>query len=343
MKKIRVEDAVGETLLHDITEIVPGKFKGVAFKRGHALTEDDIDHLKDIGESYIFIKDQELDSHLIFEEDGAEILANLLLNDGMSVTEVSEGKISILAEKDGFFKVDTSRLHKMNLIEDIMMATRLGFLPVKKGDELAATRIIPLFIREEKLNEAKKIGMNKPLLEILPFKKLKVGVIVTGREVYEGRIKDGFTEVLEKKLSHYNLTIEERIVSDDSLEMIEDAIQKMRDQHCDLILCTGGMSVDPDDLTPDAIINSGAEVVSKGSPVLPGAMFYLGYFEDGKTIMGLPGSVMFQEITVFDIILPYVLAGEKISKDHLAKLGYGGLALSKDVENYPFSQFGKGV
>lgn len=343
MKKVKIEESIGEELLHDITEIVPGKFKGVAFKRGHIIKEEDVKKLKDIGESYIYIKDQSLEDDLIFEEDAAVILANLCLNDGMRTSKVSEGKISIIAEKNGFFKVDIQRLFEINLLEDIMMATRLGFLPVKKGDELAATRIIPLFIRENQLNKAIKIGNNKPLLEIVPFRKIKTGVIVTGREVYEGRIEDAFTSVLEKKLREYDLNIHKRVFCDDDLEMISKAIKKMKEDGCDLILCTGGMSVDPDDLTTDAILQSGAEVISKGSPVLPGAMFYLGYFEDETTIMGLPGSVMFQSITIFDIILPYTIAGEKISKEHLAKLGYGGLGLSEDVKNYPFSQFGKGV
>lgn len=341
MKKIKTVDAVGAVLCHDITQIIKDKVKDSVFRKGHVIKEEDIEVLLSVGKDHIYVYEKQ--EGMLHENDAAFILGELCLNENMSHTDVKEGKIEIIAEKDGFFRVDVERLNKINELEDIMIATRMGNLPVKKGDKLAGTRVIPLIVEEEKLNNAKKIAGDNPILELLPFKEMVGGIITTGNEVYHNRIEDTFTPVIKDKLKGFNIDVVSHTISDDNTERIKDGILKAKESGAKIILCTGGMSVDPDDLTPAAIKQSGAEIITYGTPVLPGAMFLLGYFEDGTTILGVPGCAMYTKITILDIILPYVVAGVKLTKSDIAKLGYGGFCLNCNICHYPNCQFGKGV
>lgn len=341
MKTIRTEDAVGSILVHDLTRIIKDQSKGVAFKKGHVVREEDIPILKSMGKENLYV--WEFKEGMVHENDAALSLIDLCKNQYMSTTEVKEGKAELIAEIDGFFQVDVDKLNKINGLEEMMIATRSGNLPVKVGDKLAGMRIIPLVIDEKKLEKAAEIGEGSPILKITPFKKLKAGVITTGSEVYSGLIKDTFSPVIKEKLNEQGIVVIKHILCDDNEEKIRDAILAMKEQGAEIIICTGGMSVDPDDLTPTAIKNSGANIISYGSPVLPGAMFLLAYFDDKTPVLGVPGCAMYHKITIFDIILPYIAAGIEIDGDHLAKLGYGGLCLDCPICHYPNCQFGKGV
>lgn len=341
MKKIRVEEAIGSVLCHDMTRIVRDEIKDVAFKKGHIIKEEDIPMLLSMGKEHVFVYEKK--EGMVHENDAASFLSELCMNEYMTTTEVKEGKIEIKATIDGFFQVNVDTLNKINSLDEIMIATRMGNLPVKSGDKLAGMRVIPLVIEESKLEEAKKIAGNEPILKITPFKKLKAGIVTTGNEVFYGRIKDTFTPVIVDKLKSQGIEVLKHIVSNDDTERIKSSILEIKELGADLIICTGGMSVDPDDLTPAAIKQSGAEIISYGSPVLPGAMFLLAYFNDGATVLGVPGCAMYKKNTVFDIILPYVAAGIKIDKNYIARLGYGGLCLDCEVCHYPNCQFGKGV
>ncbi|MEW8974407.1 MAG: molybdopterin-binding protein [Tissierellaceae bacterium] len=341
MKKIKTEDAVGSVLCHDMTRIVKDEIKDAVFRKGHIVTEEDIPLLLSMGKDHIFVYEKKVG--MIHENDGALALAELCIDDNMVSTEVKEGKIELKAECDGFFQVDVHRLDRINELDDIMIATRKGNIPVKKGEKLAGMRVIPLVIEEEKLNRARDIAGDSPILKLTPFKDLKAGIVTTGNEVYHGRIKDTFTPVIREKLNDMGIEVVKHIISDDDTENIKSGILDIKKEGVDLIICTGGMSVDPDDLTPAAIKSSGANIVTYGAPVLPGAMFLLAYFDDGTTIMGVPGCAMYKKITIFDIILPYVSAGIQIDKVNIAKLGYGGLCLDCDICHYPNCQFGKGL
>ncbi|NLY45726.1 MAG: molybdopterin-binding protein [Tissierella sp.] len=341
MKRIKTKDAVGHILCHDMTRIVKGEIKDAVFRKGHIITEEDIPVLLSMGKDHIYI--YEVKKSMIHEDDAAIVLSDLSINDNMLVTEVKEGKVELVATCDGLFQVDVEKLNKINELEDIMIATRMANLPVKAGDKLAGMRVIPLVIEEDKLNRAREIAENDPILKLTPFRKLRAGVITTGNEVYHGRIKDTFTPVIEEKLKNMNIEMVKHLISDDDTEKIKANILEMKNYNLDLIICTGGMSVDPDDLTPAAIKSSGANIITYGAPVLPGAMFLLAYFDDDTTIMGIPGCAMYKNITIFDLILPYVCADIKIDKSHIAKLGYGGLCLDCDICHYPNCQFGKGV
>ena len=341
MKKIKVEEAVGHVLPHDMTRIIKDEFKGVAFKKGHIVREEDIPILLSMGKEHIYVIEQ--DENMIHENDAALILGNICKNEYMELTEIQEGKIEIKATIDGFFEVDVERLFEINMLGDIAISTRMGNLPIKKGDVLAGARIIPLFTDKDRLEKAIKIKANDPILKIRKFKDIKVGIVTTGSEVYHNRIVDKFTPVVKDKLKEYNLELIYNELCDDDIDMIKNAILKCKKMGADLVLCLGGMSVDPDDLTPAAIKASGARIVNYGTPVLPGSMFLVSYFDDGVAVMGLPGNVMFSKITVFDILFPYIIAGKTITREQIARLGYGGYCLRCDNCHYPNCELGKGV
>ncbi len=340
MKCIKTEDAVGHVLCHDITRIVKDVVKDTAFRKGHVVQEEDIPVLLSLGKDNLYV--WEKDESMLHEDEAAEILREICQNEHMHPTPVKEGKIELIADCDGVFQVDVDRLDEINEIEQIMIATRHTNTAVKKGDRLLGTRIIPLVIEKEKMEMVRSKAGAAPLTVLKPYKMKTVGVVTTGNEVYYGRIKDTFTPVIVDKMKAYGVEMKGHELCHDDPEMIREAILKLKSSGVDMILCTGGMSVDPDDQTPGAIKSSGADIVSYGAPVLPGAMFLLGYFEDGTPIMGLPGCVMYAKATVFDVVLPRILAGDKLTKKDLARLGNGGFCLGCDVCHYPNCGFGKG-
>lgn len=341
MKKIKTVDAVGHIICHDITRIIKDVVKERAFKKGHVVREEDIPVLLSIGKEHLYVWEKR--EGMLHENEAVEILYGICKNDNIKPSEVSEGKIELTSDIDGLFRIDVERLDKINELGEMIIAARHTNYPVKKGDKLAGTKVIPLIIEEEKLKNAQKIAGNTPLMEVLPYNNMKAGIVTTGSEVYYGRIKDTFTPVVIDKLSQYKISICGYKVVNDEIDMIVNAINELKKNGADIIICTGGMSVDPDDLTPGAIKKSGAAIVSYGAPVFPGAMFLLGYFQDGTPIMGLPGSVMYSKTTIFDLILPRVAAGVRITQRDIAKMGNGGLCLSCTSCRYPSCGFGKGV
>ncbi|MBQ5675841.1 MAG: molybdopterin-binding protein [Lachnospiraceae bacterium] len=338
MKLIKTVDAVGHVLCHDMTRIIPGVEKGAAFRKGHIVKEEDIPVLLSMGKENLYV--WEVREGILHENEGAEILCKICINEHMTRSETKEGKIEIFAETDGLLKVNTEALNQVNSLGEMMIATIHGNFPVKKGDKIAATRIIPLIIEEEKMKRAQEVAGRKPILEILPFHNPKAAIITTGSEVYSGRIKDAFGPVIREKLSEYNLEVIGQTILGDNQEKITAQILKYIGEGAQMILCTGGMSVDPDDTTPSAIKATGGEIISYGAPVLPGAMFLLAYV-NGIPVMGLPGCVMYAKRTIFDLVLPRVLAGEKLTKEDLSTYGEGGLCLSCPTCHFPDCGFGK--
>ena len=322
MKEIKVQDAIGCVLVHDVTEIVRGVVKDAAFRKGHVITAEDIPKLLKLGKENIFV--WENDDTKLHENDAAEILRQITQGEGLSATDVKEGKIELKAAYDGVFHVDADKLNAINAVEEICIATINNHVPIKAGKSTAGMRVIPLVIDKVKMERVKELAGDVPLMKVLPYKKFKVGLVVTGSEVFYNRIEDTFTPVIESKLKKFGLNVDERRFSNDAKEMTHEKISELLNLGCDLILCTGGMSVDPDDRTPAAIISTGADVVTYGVPVLPGAMFMLAYKGD-VPIMGLPGCVMFCSKTVFDLILPRILTGERLTRKDFTTLGVGGL------------------
>ncbi len=340
MKLVRTEDAVGQVLCHDITQIIKGVSKGPVFKKGHIITKEDIPVLLSVGKENIYI--WENDETMMHENDAAEVLCAICKGANMSRGEVSEGKIELTAECDGVFKIDREKLYAVNSFGQMMIAARHGDFSVKKGDKLAGTRIIPLVIEKEKMEKVKALCGDEPIMKVVPYKEYKAGIVTTGNEVFAGRIKDTFTPVVQAKIEEFGAKVIGHKITNDRNENIEKCIRELIEDGCDLILCTGGMSVDPDDKTPLAIKNVCGSVVTYGAPVLPGAMFLLAYYGDEKIpVMGLPGCVMYAKRTIFDLVLPRIMSGEILRKEDLDRLGEGGLCLNCDVCTFPNCGFGK--
>ena len=339
MKQIRIEDSVGCILSHDVTKIVPGEFKGMLFKKGHVIREEDIPKLLDIGKEHIYVWEPKKGQ--LHENDAAIRVKDLVLGQGCYISEeIKEGKIDFFANTQGILKINKELLLKLNLLGEIIVSTIHNNTPVKKGEKIGATRVIPLIIDEKKILEAEKIIKEK-IISVEEIKPKKAVLITTGNEVYKGRIKDAFLPVMKEKLEHYGSEIVKQIILPDNKEMITENILKViEEDKVDMIICTGGMSVDPDDVTPSAIKDCNGEIVTYGAPVLPGAMFLLAYYKN-IPILGVPSCAMYSKRTIFDLVLPRILADEKLSFEDIARFGNGGMCLNCEICSFPHCSFGK--
>lgn len=337
MKKIQVEKAVGMTLCHDITAMRDG-FKGAAFKRGHVIKEEDIPELLDLGKKTVFIWEENAGE--LHEEDCALRMAAMAPVKGAHYTNPSEGKVLLIAEERGMFRVDRELLNQINSIGDITITTLPDHYPVEPGARLASMRIVPLVTKEEQIIKAENLCKERKLLDLRPYKKRKIGVVITGSEVYSGRIKDKFEPVVRSKMKEYPSEILGVTICDDDLDMIVGAAQNYLDQGADFLIFTGGMSVDPDDLTPTAIRRLGAEIVTHGVPAQPGNMTLVAYLGD-IPVLGIPGAAISLPTTIFDVLLPQIFAGDKLTKKELIGLEDGGLCQMCKVCHYPNCTFGK--
>ena len=337
MKKIPVEQAVGMTLCHDITRMVDG-FKGAAFKRGHVIREEDIEELLNIGKRTVFVWEENAGE--IHEEDCALRMAAMAPVQGAHYTAPSEGKVLLMADTRGMLRVDTELLRAINPIGDITISTLPDHYPVEPGARLASMRIVPLVTKEEQIIAAERMCAQKKLLDLRPYAHRKIGVIITGSEVYSGRIKDKFEPVVRRKMEHYPAEILGVTICDDDLDMIVNSAKAYLAKGADFLIFTGGMSVDPDDLTPTAIRRLGAQVVSHGVPSQPGNMTLVAYLGD-VAILGVPGAAISLPTTIFDVLLPQIFAGDRLEKADLIRLGDGGLCQMCKACHFPNCTFGR--
>lgn len=339
MREVKTEEAIGMILAHDMTKIVMGKFKSRAFKKGHVIRAEDIKELLSMGEEHIYILD--IKEGFIHEDDAACRIASAMRGQNIELTETSEGKVTLLAGIDGLLKVNQEAIIAMNSVPDIAIATIHSNQVVKQGDKLAGTRAIPLTIEEEKVKMVEVIAGNfQPVVSVLPMKKVKAGVVTTGTEVFKGRIPDKFGPVVSRKLAALGSEVMRQIFVPDDTQQIQAAIETLIEAGAEMIITTGGMSVDPDDRTPGAVKQLGANIIAYGMPVLPGSMLLLADYQ-GIPIIGLPGCVMYESSTSFDLVLPRVLADDPITKEDIARMGYGGLCTTCDYCSYPRCAFGK--
>jgi molybdenum cofactor synthesis domain-containing protein len=340
LKKIKVEEAVGLRLAHDHTQIIPGKFKGPRFRRGHLLHRSDLPKLLDMGKKEIYVLT--LAPGEVHEDEAAKRIARAACGRNLKLGAPREGKVELIARTFGLLKVNVAALEKINRVEAIIFSTRHTRSIVRAGNVVAATRIIPLFIGRARIATAEAIGRRLgPVIEVLPLRHKRVGILVTGSEIAEGRIRDRSAGIVAGKAEALGSTVAATAVVTDDPSLIAAEIGRMKKAGCQVIVTTGGLSVDPDDVTLDGIRRSGAEVVFYGTPVLPGAMF--AYARLGKTaILGTPACVVHDPITALDVFLPRILAGDPVSAADVAPLGHGGLCLRCPVCRYPVCPFGKG-
>jgi len=336
---IRVEDAVGKVISHDITQIVRGETKAALFKKGHIIREEDVPELLKLGKENIFIL--ELEENDVHEDEAGIRLGNAVKGEGVYWTGPRESRVNFFAEYDGLLKINIPALEAINDLPDVILSTLPNNMVVKKGEMLAGTKVIPLVVPEETVKTAENICREAGwVIKVLPFRKCKVGAVITGSEVYKKRIRDGFGPVITEKVESFGSEILRLEFAPDDAELIASKIKKMADDGADIIFVTGGMSVDPDDLTPTAIQLTGAQVEKYGAAALPGAMFMLAYLGD-VPVMGIPACGMFFKITVVDLILPRLLAGERVTRKDIVALACGGLCRSCAECTYPKCTFGK--
>ncbi len=327
LKIIPVEEAVGLPLAHDITEIVPGRHKGPAFRRGHIVRPEDISKLLDVGKRNLYVMELEKDE--LHEEEAARRLARAAAGRHLRLTDPSEGRVNLVAEIPGLLKVDADLLYGFNSLGELMLATLLGDRFVKEGTVVAGTRTIPVVVKQELVQKAEELCKGKSIVEIRPMPPRKVHLVVTGSEVFTGRIKDGFGPIVSRKVEELGSRLETVKLAPDDPDIIASDIRQAQQAGAELILVSGGMSVDPDDKTPEGIRRSGARVETHGFPVLPGSMFVMGYLGE-IPVMGLSGCVLHDPFTAFDALLPRLLAGEKILRADIMAMGHGGLQRKHD-------------
>lgn len=338
---VTLEEAIGFPLAHDITEIRPGEFKGTAFQKGHILNPRDLDHLRRLGKNHLYVLKPEANE--MHEDEAAEVLANALCGNGVSWQDKpKEGKITLKATKDGLFKVDVDALLQFNMQGDVMCATRHTNTMVKKGETVAATRAIPLVVAKDNVMIAVDAALLSPtkVLRVIPIQHPRVSVLITGNEVFYGLIKDKFEAIITKKVKELGGQILEVVFLPDDDDMISEAAARQLKKGADLLITTGGMSVDPDDRTRHAMEKAGIEDIVYGTPVLPGAMFMVAYLGE-IPVLGIPACGMYASRTILDLVYPRVLSGEKITRNEIAALGHGGLCLNCKTCTYPICPFGK--
>ena len=337
MKKIKIEDAIGMAICHDITEMKDG-FKGAAYKRGHVIREEDIPHLLNLGKRTVFVWEENAGE--IHEEDCALRMAEMIRLPNVHFDGPSEGKMVMVADQRGLFCVDVELQRKINSIGDITISSLPNHYPVGEGTRLASMRIVPLVTKEEQIIQAEELCRERKLFRLFPYQAKRVGVIITGSEVYTGRIKDKFEPVVRAKMKQYPAEILGVTICDDDLDMIAAAGEKYLKDGADILIFTGGMSVDPDDLTPTAIRRLGAEIITHGVPAQPGNMTLAAYL--GKVaILGIPGAAISLPTTMFDVLLPQIFADLKFTKEDLVRLGDGGLCQLCKECRWPNCTFGR--
>jgi len=327
LKVIPVEKAVGTLLAHDLTEIVPGKHKRPAFRRGHMVKPGDVPKLLDIGKAHLYV--MELEEGELHEEDAARRLALTSAGSQIRLTDPVEGRVNLVAEMSGLLKIDEDLLYRFNALGNLILSTLPSNRYVKEGEVVAGTRTIPVVVNKDLVEQAEAICKNKPIVTILPVPSRRIHLIVTGSEVFTGRIKDGFEPVVKRKVKELGSDLEATKFAPDDPDQIAGHIRETHRDGVDLILVSGGMSVDPDDQTPEGIRRSGASVECHGFPVLPGSMFLLAYLQD-TPILGLSGCVLHDPVTAFDFLLPRLLAGERVTRADIISLGIGGLQRKHD-------------
>lgn len=340
LKTVPVAASVGHALAHDLTRIVPGKVKETAFKKGQVVRESDLETLLDMGRQHLYV--MTLEPGDVHENDAAASLAEIISGPGVEISEATEGKVSLRAKQAGLLKVGVKGVARINAINHLAVSTLHTNTPCPAGELVAAAKVIPLVAPQKNLDRARAVGQKYgPLVSVKPFLPLKVGAVITGAEIMSGRVKDGFDQFVATRITAYGAGIMAKIQVGDDAQAIARAIKSHVQAGAEMVVVTGGLSIDPDDVTRKGVRRAGAKQVFYGTPVLPGAMFL--YAKLGEIpVLGLPACVFYNHRTVFDLVLPRILAGESLTRTDINALGHGGLCKLCDTCTYPHCPFGKG-
>jgi molybdenum cofactor synthesis domain-containing protein len=340
VRKIKIEDSVGMVLGHDVTQIIPGEYKGPRFKRGHKIRKEDIPEFLKIGKEHVYVMDLKPGS--IHEDDAALRLGHVFAGRNIDMSGPSEGKVTFQSKITGLLKINLPLLHRINLTGNIILSSLHRYTTCRPGMAVGATRIISLTTPEREIEKVETwCEKDGPVLEILPYQKRNVGVIVTGNEIFKRRIQDRFDDRVGKKIADFGSQVIKKKVVPDDIHEIAQALLELQNDNVGVILITGGLSVDPDDVTRAGIKKAGTKIIFYGTPVLPGAMFLYGKLGE-KPILGLPACVFHHKATLFDVIFPRILAGEPPRRREVSLLGHGGFCQNCDPCTFPVCPFGKG-
>jgi len=340
VRKIRIEDAVGMVLGHDVTQIIPGKYKGPRFKRAHKIKKEDIPEFLKIGKEHIYV--MVIKPGIIHEDDAALRLGRAFAGRNIDISGPSEGKVTFHSTMNGVLKINVPLLHRINLSRNVILSTIHRYTPCSPRMAVGATRIISLMAPEKQIKSVENWCQKEgPVIEILPYQKMNIGVVVTGSEFFKERTKDRFDDRVGKKINKFGSRLVKKFVVPDEIDQISKALLDLQEDSVDLILVTGGLSVDPDDVTRAGIKKAGTRIIFYGTPILPGAMFLYGMLGE-KPVFGLPACVFHHNATLFDIIFPRILSGEVLNKKEISLLGHGGFCQNCEKCRFPLCPFGKG-
>jgi molybdopterin biosynthesis enzyme len=339
LKKVGLSDAIGTVLAHDVTKVVRGKYKGPLFRRGHVIREEDISELLQIGKEHLYI--MELEEGEVHEEEAALRIARAIAGPGLEIGEVQEGRINLKAQGFGLLKVNVALLREINSIGEISIATLHNNTVCQKGTVVVGEKVTPLIINEDKLKEVERLCHERErVVKVIPIRRRSIGVVITGNEVFTGRVEDKFAGVIAGKVAALGSEVTHVAIVPDDISMIAEALRVARDSKCEVIVICGGLAVDADDVTVAGVRSAGADIISYGSPVMPGAMFLYALW--GRIpVVGAQAAVIYNPATIFDLVLPRILAGEEISRADIVELGHGGLCLNCKQCSFPVCPFGK--
>lgn len=339
---VGVEHAVGKKLLHDMTQVIPGRSKGAAFRRGQIITAGDVCRLQQMGRNHLFVEESAdpENSDFVHEDEAAEAFATAMAGEGtLPEGQPSEGKVNIRSAADGLLVVDEQRLERFNLVPDVMAASRKSYSIVKKNAVVAGTRAIPLFLARKHFQSALDLLQGEPLFHVRPIRPAKVGILVTGTEVFQGLIQDRFEAIISKKVLAYGCHVTQTIIVPDDRHLICEGVERLIQADSQMIITTGGLSVDPEDLTRKGLQDAGAVELLYGAAVLPGAMTLISRIDE-VDIIGVPACALYFKTTSLDLLLPRILAGVPIGRADLARLAHGGLCLNCEICTFPKCRFG---
>ena len=342
LQVVAAKDAVGRRTLHDMTEIIPGQSKGPAFSAGHEITIGDLCRLQKMGRERIYVvADSSQDPHWVHENEAALAFAKAMAGDGVSFQEPPrEGKIDLVADRDGVLVVDEDRLERFNLVPGVMCASRRSYTAVSRGRGLAGTRAIPLFLPSNEFSKAMTVLADGPIFQVVAMQPAWVGILVTGSEIFQGLVEDKFIPIIKTKVEQFPCEVVQALIVPDDRRAIRDGIRELIDAGADLLVTTAGLSVDPDDVTRQGLVDAGATDMLYGAPILPGAMTLLARIRS-IPIIGVPACALYFKSTSFDLLLPRLLARLPITRRDLARMGHGGYCLACKSCTFPKCPFGR--
>jgi len=332
---ISIEDAVGLPLAHDLTQVdAERQTKGARFRRGHLLAPEDLPVLRKMGRLNLSVLD--LEEGEVHEDEAARSLADALCGEGLEIEGPEEGRCRLVSTRKGVARFDPEMVKRVNLDREWSFGTCPANAIVKPGSTVAAFRILPLALKRASLERA--VRESSPF-SVRPFLPLGVGLVTTGSEIKAGLVKDAVCGKLLRKLEELGGSFAGQRFCGDGAEEIRESVRELLHAGADIVICTGGMSVDADDRTPEAIRSVADEVLFRGVPAMPGSNLMLARAGE-SWVVGAPACAAHDERTALDRLLIALFAGLGEEID-VKNWGIGGLCSRCRVCSFPDCDFAR--